>query len=313
MVLIIEIERMMKTKTLVVMAAGMGSRYGGLKQLDGFGPEGETILEYGIYDAIKAGFSDIVLVIRRATEVFFKEHLLPRIPGNIQVHLAYQELDSFLPSGFSVPGGRTKPWGTGHALLVAREFVKGQLAVINADDYYGPQAMQLLVNFLDTHYDDYALVGYPLKNTVSEHGTVSRGVCEVDEDGKVLDIEEITQIALGEDGLIRYVDDAGNCEQLTGDEWVSMNCWAFQGNIFDYLDSAFEQFLQKEGSSLKSEFFLPFVVDSMVKDKLVDLNLLASSGDWCGVTYPEDKAGVAAKLAESAVNGVYPSPLWRAK
>ncbi len=234
--------------TLLVLAAGMGSRYGGLKQLDTLGPNGESIIDYSVYDAIQAGFKKVVFVIRQSFAQQFKETFDPKLQGKIEVEYVYQELDN-LPSGFKVPEGREKPWGTGHAMLMAKDAINGPFAIINADDFYGREAYQTVVDFVANSQDEneYAMVGYALDNTLSEHGTVSRGVCETDENDALVNIVERTKIGYLDGKVVYWEDD--KTTELTGKEPVSMNFWAFKNSFFDALENGFLRFLKEKGTA----------------------------------------------------------------
>ncbi len=295
--------------TLLVLAAGMGSRYGGLKQLDELGPTGESIIDYSVYDAIQAGFEKVVFVIRHSFADQFKERFDPKLAGKIEVEYVYQELDN-LPEGFTVPEGREKPWGTGHAMLMAKDAIKGPFAIINADDFYGREAYQTVVDFVEksTDSNEYAMVGYALDNTLSEHGTVSRGVCETDIENNLVNIIERTKIGYL-DGKIVYWEDEKTTE-LTGKEPVSMNFWAFKNSFFKALEDGFLEFLKEKGTELKSEFYFNALVDKMIKSDKASTKVLSSDAKWFGVTYQEDKPIVQQSLNALIEKGVYPSNLW---
>jgi UTP-glucose-1-phosphate uridylyltransferase len=279
--------------TLVVLAAGMGSRYGGLKQLDPVGPSGEIILDYSVTDAIKAGFNKVVFVIRREMLEQFRESVGSRYEERLAVEYAFQELEP-LPGGRVSPVGRTKPWGTGHAVLAAASVVRGPFSVINADDYYGPSGFVELARFLSAaSTGEYAMVGYRLEKTLSEHGTVSRGICRADEKGFLIDITERTAIAKTDEGIVAQ----GNppvC--LTGEEPTSMNFWGFTSGLFPHLERLFEEFLDERGEDAKGEFYLPAAVSSLIASGEATVRLLRSEDPWFGLTYPEDKAAVVAAL-----------------
>ncbi len=279
--------------TLVVLAAGMGSRYGGLKQLDPVGPSGEIILDYSVTDAIKAGFNKVVFVIRREILEQFRESVGSRYEERLAVEYAFQELEP-LPGGRVSPVGRTKPWGTGHAVLVAASVVRGPFAVINADDYYGPSGFAELARFLSAaSAGEYAMVGYRLEKTLSEHGTVSRGICRADEKGFLIDITERTAIVRTDEGIVAQ----GNppvC--LTGEEPTSMNFWGFTPGLFARLERLFEEFLEERGEDAKAEFYLPAAVSSLIASGEASVRLLRSEDPWFGLTYPEDKAAVVEAL-----------------
>ena len=301
----------MKT-TLLFLAAGMGSRYGGLKQLDKFGPNGETLMEYSIYDGIKAGFEKIVFVIRRDFEDAFKEAYIDKIKDKIEVDYVFQELTS-LPAGFSVPEGREKPWGTGHAIMAAKDVIDGPFAVVNADDFYGRGAYQIIHDFLANlnQYDSttYTIIGYPLPKTLSDHGHVSRGVCEVDSEGNLVKVTERLNIARDKNGIYYHEDDKSFL--LPGDTSVSMNLMGFDPTFFDYLEKYFVDFLKESIGSLKSEYLLPTVVNELAVSKQVTVKILKTDAQWFGVTYQEDRPIVIEKINNMVIDGLYPSNLWK--
>lgn len=296
--------------TLLVLAAGMGSRYGGLKQLDALGPNGESIIDYSVYDAIQAGFEKVVFVIRESFAEQFKARFEPHLKGKIETEYVYQELNK-LPAGFEVPDGREKPWGTGHAMLMAKEAIKGAFAIINADDFYGREAYQTVVDFVEKSKDDneYAMVGYALDNTLSEHGTVSRGVCETDENNNLVNIVERTKIGYLNGKVVYYQDEATT--ELTGKEPVSMNFWAFKNSFFTALEDGFVLFLKERGSEMKSEFYFNALVDRMIKAEQATTKVLSSDAKWFGVTYQEDKPIVQQSLQTLIDKGIYPGNLWK--
>jgi UTP-glucose-1-phosphate uridylyltransferase len=279
--------------TLVVLAAGMGSRYGGLKQLDPVGPHGEIILDYSVQDALQAGFSKVVFVIRRDMLDLFDETVGSRYEGRVVVEYAFQEMEP-LPEGRVSPPGRTKPWGTGHAVLAARSAVRGSFAVINADDYYGPSGFRELAAFLaSSGAGHYAMVGYRLDRTLSDHGSVSRGICRSDEKGYLIDITERTAISRSGGGIVAE----GNPPvALEGAEPTSMNFWGFTPDLFEHLERLFEEFLEERGGDLKAEFYLPAAVSSLITSGEVTVQLLHSQDPWFGLTYPEDRPLVVEAL-----------------
>lgn len=300
--------------TLLVLAAGMGSRFGGLKQIEEVGPNGELILDYSVYDAMQAGFGRVVFVIRRDIEEAFKSTIGQRFESKLDVDYAYQEMDD-VPAGYQVPANRSKPWGTGHAVLAARNVVDTPFAVINADDFYGRESYQQLVTFLasetgaDTSRSAYALAGFPLRNTLSEHGHVSRGVCTCDENGMLTGIEECTHIEKdGEGALQRNPDGSTRC--LDGNELVSMNMWAFGPELFQQLDTHFRTFLADHGNSEKSEFYLPAAIDALLQVDLATCRVLATSSHWAGMTYREDIETLKQFLSNAHAKGQYPQKLW---
>lgn len=299
--------------TLLVLAAGMGSRYGGLKQIDPIGPNGEIIIDYSIFDAVKAGFGKVVFVIRKDIEDTFKEHIGSRFEGIIPVEYAYQQLDD-IPTGFKVPDGRSKPWGTGHAIYSARDVVKEPFAVINADDFYGRSAYSLLAEKLKTAVDsqvaDYSMVGFVLSNTLSENGFVSRGICELGEKNILDTVVERTNIVKTETGAEATLEN-GDKLTFTGDEVVSMNFWGFTPSLFNFLERMFTDFLSEKGSELKSEFYIPSVVADLIKSGEAKSEVFTSADSWFGVTYPEDKALVVKSVRELVENGTYPNKLFK--
>ena len=299
--------------TLLVLAAGIGSRYGGLKQIDPVGPNGETILDYSIYDAVQAGFAKVVFVIRRDIESEFKQSIGNRFAAVIPVEYVFQELTD-LPGSFSVPEGRVKPWGTGHAFLAARQVIDGPFAVINADDFYGRAGYQLLLDYLsnanDEDYADCAMVGYPLRNTLSDFGSVSRGVCECDQGGFITRVTEKTKIFRDGDDA-RIVEDDGSETPVSGDTLVSMNLWGGTPSMFDHLASAFRDFLAEQGLDLSSEFLMLSVVGDLVDRGVAKVTMLKNTDAWFGVTYREDKARVADNIQKLVDAGRYPKKLFQ--
>ncbi len=297
--------------TLFVLAAGMGSRYGGLKQLDGLGPHGETIMDYSIYDAIQAGFGKVVFVIRRVFEQDFREKIVSKYENRIPVELVFQDLDN-LPAGFTVPEGREKPWGTNHAVLMGKDVIHEPFAVINADDYYGRESFKVLADYLSSiegTEGQYAMVGYRVANTLSESGTVARGVCETDENGYLTKVTERTKILREEDGVIRYIEEDGKTA-VEDNTPVSMNMWAFTPDYFKYSEDYFVSFLKEHGQELKSEFFIPLMVDVLIHSGKATCRVLDTPSKWFGVTYATDRPQVVAKFAELVEKGIYPSPLF---
>lgn len=304
----------MNKPVLVIMAAGMGSRYGGLKQLDPVGNHGQLIIDYSIYDARRAGFETVVFVIKPEIEADFKAAIGDRVSKVMDVKYAYQ-LKEDLPEGYSVPACRTKPWGTAHAALAARNIVDGPFAVINADDYYGPEAYQEIYNYLSTHRDgdvyEYVMVGYLLKNTVTENGTVARGVCEETADHYLTQVTERTKIEKGEPP--RFTEDDGKTwTNLSADTIVSMNMWGFTRSFLDEALARFPAFLDKTlaENPEKGEYFLPTVVSQLIDEGKARVKVLRSEDKWYGVTYREDKPTVVAAIAEKTAAGLYPDRLW---
>lgn len=296
---------MTSPKTLVVLAAGIGSRYGGLKQMDPVGPGGEMIIDYSVFDALQAGFTKVVFVINHALEHDFRRAVGDRIGQHIAVEYAFQGLA--LPSR-PVPPGRKKPWGTGHAVLVSKDLVDTPFAVINADDFYGRESYEALAAFLDETYDEpdtYAMVGFALRNTVSEHGAVARGVCRVEENELLEHIEERVGIVLDENGAIHCAD-----HQYSGEERVSMNLWAFKPSLFAHLARGFEAFLAEYGDDPTEEFFLPTIISALLREGRIGVRVLPTESSWFGVTYPRDKDVVVCEIRSLVDADVYPPKLW---
>lgn len=298
--------------TIVIMAAGMGSRYGGLKQIDAMGPSGEILMEYAVHDAISAGFSKVVFIIKPGMKEQFHQQIGSRLRSRIEVDYAFQSLED-LPEGYAVPSGREKPWGTSHAILCAADKVSTPFAVFNADDYYGPQAFAKMHEFLSTMdtsaaHPDSAMVGYQIQNTLSQHGSVTRGICRADQ-GFLKGVREISKIFRAESGEIAFIegDERGTLE---GTELCSMNFWGFGPGVFDLLSDDFTAFLDKRGGEMKSEWLIPTSVDEMIQRGLTRVRVLESTDSWFGVTYPDDKPRVQARLADMAAQGRYPSPLF---
>lgn len=298
--------------TLLVMAAGIGSRYGGLKQLDGVGPHQETILEYSVFDAKRAGFGKVVFIIRQDIEDDFKTVIGHKWHDQIPIEYVHQELD-ILPAGFAPPAGRTKPWGTGHAILMAKDVIHEPFAAINADDFYGADAFGILGRYLEQAKDDaradYSMVGYQLRNTLSDHGSVSRGVCYTDADDHLTRVVETHGIERWGEGA-RHLDEARNFVELTGEETVSMNFWGFTPSIFDHLEAQFVAFLQEHGQQPRSEFLIPTVVSNLIDTGKATVRVLRSSATWFGVTYREDKPFVEQQVRSLVDQGIYPHHLW---
>lgn len=299
--------------TLLILAAGMGSRFGGIKQIEPVGPGGEIILDYSIYDAIRAGFSKIVFVIRKSIEDSFRQKINPKAAEQIEIDFAYQELDSGL-MGFAVPEGRQKPWGTGHAVLVAKDKIHEPFAAINADDFYGASAFVMMNTHLTAlaqgRVKDYAMVGYPLGNTLSDFGTVSRGVCEIDPHGYLKRIVERTQLEKRPSGA-EFVDEQGTKRFLTNDTVVSMNFWGFGADIFDALQKEFKEFLACKGRDIKSEYYLPFAVGGMITAGVKKCKVLPAQENWFGITYKEDMPTAQMAIREKIRIGAYPERLWQ--
>jgi hypothetical protein len=299
--------------TLVVMAAGIGSRYGGLKQVDPIGPNGEIIIHYSVFDALRAGFGRVVFVIRRDIEDAFREIIGAEIERRADVSYVFQELTD-LPSGFTLPPGRTKPWGTAHAVLCCRQAVKTPFAAINADDFYGAGAYRVLAGYLGGAQDrvglhDYCMVGYVLRNTISEHGHVARGVCKVTPDGNLNSIRELLHIEALADG-IQNRDEQGNSTPLDADSVVSMNFWGFTLSLFDELEERFPRFLAQNMENPKSEFLLPNLVGDLVREQRAQVKVLPTDERGCGVTYQADRPLVQAAVRDLIARGRYPDRLW---
>lgn len=294
--------------TLLVLAAGMGSRYGGLKQIDPVGPHGETIIDYSIYDALRAGFGKLVFVIRKDLEAQFREIVGARFEKRVQVEYVFQELDK-LPAGFTVPPGRTKPWGTTQAILMAEDVIREPFAAINADDFYGADSFQVLSKQLQSGSTDYSMVGFVLRNTLSEFGSVARGVCEVDGANYLKSIIELTKIEKDGTGAKSIVAD-GTSSKLTGDEPVSMNMWGFTPAIFPHLRREFTEFLKIQGTAEKSECYIPMTVGNLIRNGQARCQVLRSNASWFGVTYREDRPRVVEDIRKLITQGLYPEQLW---
>lgn len=302
----------MQKPTLLILAAGMGSRYGSLKQMDGLGPGGETIMDYSIYDAIRAGFGKVVFVIRNSFAADFKAVFSPvRFKNQIAVEYVMQELEN-IPKEFKLPPERTKPWGTNHAIMMAKQTIHEPFAVINADDYYGRRAFEVLAKFLATvvgKQNEYCMVGYELGKTLSELGAVSRGICSTDANGYLTAVVERTHIERV-DGTIRYKDENGNLVPVDDRAIVSMNMWGFTPDYFAHSDKMFVDFLREKGSDPKAEFFIPLVVNTLVVSGTAKLKVLTTDSEWFGVTYLGDRPKVVEKLHALVAKGEYPQKLW---
>ncbi len=298
--------------TLLVLAAGMGSRYGSLKQLDGLGPSGETIMDYSIYDAIRAGFGKVVFIIRRSFEQDFREKILSKYEGRIPVDVVFQDMDN-LPAGFFVPEGREKPWGTNHAVMMAKDVIKEPFAVINADDFYGRSGFAVIADKLRQlagGHDTYCMVGYRVGNTLSESGSVARGVCEVDVNNFLTGVVERTAIQRNAEGKIAFTDENGK-EQILGENTpVSMNMWGFTPDYFVHSDEYFAAFLRANEGNLKAEYFIPLVVNQLVQEKKATCEVLDTPDQWFGVTYAADRPDVVAKINALVAAGEYPQKLF---
>ena len=299
----------------MVLAAGMGSRYGSLKQMDPMGPGGEAIIDYSIYDAIRAGFGKVVFVIRHQFEDDFKKIFsVNRFGGRIEVEFAFQELD-YIPYGYTVPDGRTKPWGTNHAVMMGQGCIHEPFAVINSDDFYGMESYQEVGDFLRANAgkkNEYCMVGYKLENTLSDFGTVSRGVCKMDSENYLQDVVETLGIKRYDDNKVGFDDESrgGARTQLDPKCLVSMNIWGFTPEYFDYSSEIFKSFLTENMDNLKAEFYIPYVVNKLIKAGTIKLKVLPCEAKWFGVTYKEDRPDVVAKIRKLIDAGVYPEYLW---
>ncbi len=308
--------------TLLVLAAGMGSRYGGLKQMDGLGPSGETIIDYSIYDAVNAGFGKVVYIVREYFKEQFEQTVKEKYSGvmcpdgtPLEFDFVVQELHK-IPSRFELNPERQKPWGTAHAVLMAKDAVHEPFAVINGDDFYGKNSFETVGKWLIEHADSKgvcSIIGFELDNTLSEYGKVSRGICSYDENGHLTDIAEHLNIGKEDDGKV-YGDNSANGEnhvELDGKALCSMNMWGFTPDYFDLSEEVFESFLEQNLNELKKEYYIPYAVDILMKEKNYKCEVLSTASQWFGVTYKEDRPGVVAKFRELAANGIYPTPLWK--
>lgn len=297
--------------TLFVLAAGMGSRYGGLKQLDGLGPNGETIMDYSIFDAIRGGFGKVVFVIRKDFEQDFREKIISKYENHIPVEVVFQSLDK-LPEGFTVPEGREKPWGTNHAVMMGKEVINEPFAVINADDFYGQDSFAVLgkaLSEMEGKQNDYCMIGYRVGNTLSESGSVARGVCSTDENGYLTGVVERTAIERI-DGKVSFTDENGNVVTIDDNTPVSMNMWGFTPDYFNYSDDYFAQFLKENKDNLKSEFYIPLLVNQLIVDGTARVKVLDTTSKWFGVTYAADRQGVVDKIQSLIDAGEYPEKLF---
>ncbi len=306
----------MKKPVLVVMAAGMGSRYGGLKQIDPVDAQGHIIMDFSIFDAVRAGFEKVVFIIKKENEADFRAAIGDRMSNFVEVSYVYQELSN-IPEGYAVPEGRVKPWGTGHAVLSCMDEIDGPFAVINADDYYGSHAFKMAYDFLTSESDDadkyhYMMVGYRLENTLTDNGHVARGICVTDENGYLQTINERTHIEKRDGGAAYTEDDGASWIKLSLDDTVSMNMWGFSASLLKELRDRFAAFLDEnlEKNPLKCEYFLPFVVDELLSEGKADVKVLKSMDKWYGVTYKEDKPVVVAAIQKLKDDGLYPQNLW---
>ena len=300
--------------TLFVLAAGMGSRYGGLKQLDGLGPNGETIMDYSIYDAIRSGFGKVVFVIRKDFENDFREKSLSKYENHIPVELVFQSIND-VPEGVKVPAERVKPWGTNHAVLMGKGVIKEPFATINADDFYGRESFEVLAKELSSlaegSKNQYCMVGYRVGNTLSESGTVSRGICETNEEGLLTSVVERTQIGWNADHKVYYVDENGADQVISENTPVSMNMWGFTPEYFDYSEEYFINFAKANEGNLKAEFYIPLLVNDLVNSGTAKLKVLDTPAKWFGVTYAADRQGVVDKIAALVAAGEYPEKLFK--
>lgn len=301
--------------TLVLLAAGMGSRYGGLKQLDGLGPNGETIMDYSIYDAIQAGFGKIVFIIRKDFEDEFREKILKKYEGHVPAELCFQSLDA-LPEGFCCPKDRVKPWGTNHAVLMAKDVVKEPFCVINCDDFYNRDCFKVIGKFLselpEGSRGKYAMVGFRVGNTLSENGTVARGICSKDENENLTTVVERTEI-MRIDGKVSYKDENGEWVAIEDNTPVSMNVWGFTPEYFEYSEEYFKEFLSKPENmtNLKSEFFIPLMVNKLINDRTATVKVLDTTSKWFGVTYAADRPGTVERIQKLVDEGIYPEKLFK--
>jgi len=297
--------------TLLVLAAGMGSRYGSLKQMDQFGPSGETIIDYSIYDAKQSGFEKVVFIIRKDMEADFRKNMVAKYENIMDVHLVFQEL-SDIPYGFKVPTDRKKPWGTTHAIWVARQAINEPFAVINADDFYGRRSYQILHDFLKDKSNDsmeYCIIGYELARTLSDYGSVSRGICQTNDEGYLQSIIERTKIYKTENGA-EYEDENGNRHPIDGNTPVSMNMMGFMPSVFEYMEKYFIDFLKEQGDDPKAEYLLPTLIDSIIRNGIALVRIIQTTENWFGVTYKEDKPIVIEKIRQLVEAGLYPAKLW---
>ncbi len=296
--------------TLLILAAGMASRYGSMKQIQSFGPSGETIMDYSIYDAIRAGFGKVVFIIREEFADNFKSIFEPKLKGKIATDYVYQNLNSHL-GGIEVPADRTKPWGTAHAVLCCKDAVKEPFAVINADDFYGSDSFKKAFKFLteDCNATTQCIIGYELKRTLSENGSVSRGVCQADDNGNLVSINERTKIYRNEAGKITYEDETG-LHEVSEDSPVSMNFWGFSPEIFGVTEQLFQEFLKESKDNPKSEFFIPIVADKYTKTGMGVIKVIPTASQWFGVTYKEDAPSVQHSIDQLVSSGQYPDNLW---
>lgn len=297
--------------TLFILAAGMGSRYGGLKQLDGIGPSGETIMDYSVFDALRAGFGKIVFVIRHDFEKDFREKVMARYEGKVPVEIVFQDINA-LPEGFRPNPERTKPWGTNHAVLMGKDTIKEPFAVINADDYYGVESFRILADFLrsvEGMKNRYCMIGFRIENTLSENGGVSRGLCQVSPEGNLTGVTECHGIQRKDGHLVQTLADGTEVPFPEGAN-VSMNMWGFTPDYFDYSEKSFIRFLEKHGNELKSEFYIPTVVNELISEGTVNLKVMETQSRWFGVTYAADRPATEARFRQLVDEGLYPEKLF---
>lgn len=297
--------------TLFILAAGMGSRYGGLKQLDSLGPSGETIMDYSVYDALRAGFGKVVFVIRHDFEQDFRDKVISKYEGHVPVEVVFQDINN-IPEGFKVPEGRQKPWGTNHAVLMAKDVIKEPFVVINADDYYGPESFKLAAETLkdlEGKKGEYCMIGFRIENTLSENGGVSRGLCQVNEEGYLTGVKECHGIQRKGEGLIQIEDEVE--KPFPAGASVSMNMWGFTPDYFGYSEKAFVKFLQVHGNELKSEFYIPTVVNDLIQNGEASLKVVQTPAKWFGVTFAADRQATVDQFKALVDAGVYPSPLFK--
>jgi len=299
--------------TLVILAAGLGSRYGSLKQIDSYGPGGEAIIEYSFFDAFRAGFGKVVFVISPSMEADFTESFVLRFPKSVDIDYVIQDMAD-VPAGFQIPPDRTKPWGTAHAVMAAEKVVHEPFAVVNGDDFYGLKSFEIISKFLSSlredQYDQFCMAGYSLHGTLSEHGTVSRGVCEVNSESYLTGIVERTKIGYNKNKEVAYYDADGTAHIVTGDPSISMNFFGFTPKFFQWLHEYFELFLKENGTNIKAEYFLPYIVNGLVQSHTASMKVLPTPESWFGVTYKEDKPYVVERLRALTNLGKYPTPLW---
>ena len=300
----------MDKPTLLIMAAGLGSRYGSLKQIEPIGPGGEALIDYSVYDAIRTGYGKVVFVIKEEIEEDFRECLLNRFENRIETDYVFQELD-MLPEGYSVPPGRKKPWGTAHAILIAEKAISTPFAAINADDFYGFEALGEMQSFLSERErgTDYAMIGYMLKNTLSEHGTVSRGVCNIDEEDYLKSVTELTEIKKENSGIVYYKD--GKSFSLPEDSTISMNFWGFTPDVFGQIRKRFSLFLDESINDPKAEYYIPVLVDQLIRANEARVKVLRCNAAWFGITYREDRYAARRCILKKIENGEYPRELWK--